>query len=664
MPISNVPTTSLAAAAASIPVSTRNIVLAFLSHGQPIPEDEVKDTLVDADEAIRDLVHDHSTQRISNDRFEYRRPNGNMLISIGTKEGEEITWVELDRVLQGLYRYMTAGIGSEETHYQALEFEIEASGQEKPNIGLGLIWYFNPTESEIQKRVTLPLPISLVSEETLRSPNLTFPQRSNETMRWLSNTTLAMLGANDVQETEIFHIPKTSLSLSVHFFGPPIPERSVQATLQGAMAKIRPFLNGPFEKDPIENDGFRWILPLSREAGIPVAVTVFTYHGHVITYRQLFDILFGLYSFTTTFGTDLPETHYQVLGFRILDHTSRRLGVGTISFFTSETGQLAKRAESVDNERSVWRRRTPNLSLVNPLASVPIVYPVADTDIILSITFLGDSPIPPLEVNNALSGAKHKISYEVAHNPDIAIPGRFRDISYSGRVSTNILEYGTRSITWKQVDQILGGVLQFCQDSQEHNRALVFEIDIGTARRERVGFGTLIYVSPDSLNVEKRGLTSRDTVLRSPNSTIISRPSLTALAVPLSYPVPGTPITLSFYSFGSPIPSIYVNAAFTSALRRIQTHVIHHPNNAIPNGRWAHGSTVTKVWIMLVAYSPHQISWQELSFILVAVLRFMTEAGENHCRELGFFIDRIGEETTGHGSVFNLEDDDRLVEAE
>ena len=123
-----------------IRLSSRPIVLAFLAKGAPIPENEVIGTLVDADQAIADLSRDHPTERITNDRFEYRRPNGNTLISIGANVGEEITWSELTRILHALHRYMTGGVGTEGPHYQALEFEVEAGGQEKPNIGLGVVW--------------------------------------------------------------------------------------------------------------------------------------------------------------------------------------------------------------------------------------------------------------------------------------------------------------------------------------------------------------------------------------------------------------------------------------------------------------------------------------------------------------------------------------------
>ena len=510
-------------------VTSRKIVLAFVAKGQPIPEDEVKHTLVDADQAIADIARHHPTQRIFNDRFEYRRRNGNMLISIQANLGEEITWMELNRVLQGLYRFMTAGVGTEETHYQALEFEIEASGQEKPNIGYGVVWYFNPTKVEVQKRVTLPLPISSVNERSLRPLNLTIQQPYTKTLPRLLNISLSSLGSGNIQETIIFPIPRTDLSLSFYFFGPSIPRESVKAALQGAVAKVRPYLNDESETNPIDNDAFRYVLPLSSEAGIPVAVTVLTYHHQKITWRQLFDILFGLYSFTTTFGTDLRETHYQVLGFRIVDLYLRVLGVGTISYFRSRSDQLGKRVEATEEGRRVESR-------------------------------------------------------------------------------------------------------------------------------------PLLYVQSKSSKVEKRALLANDTNLQLPTQTSVSHPSLTGLAMFIPYPIPGTPITLTFNNFEARIPSIYVDAAFTSALRIIQNHVAYQADTPIPNDRWESRGAGSKVWITVIAYHGNKISWLDLRFVVAAVLRFMTEAGEYRSRELGFFIDKAGGIETGYGSVAYFPDGDVVVE--
>ena len=660
LPIFNLSGAPPATGVTPIPVSSRGIVLAFLAKGQPIPENEVKDTLIEADQAVADLARNHPTQGILNDRFEYRRPNGNMLISIKTNEGEEITWMELFRILHALYQYMTAELGAGEPHYHALEFEVEAKGLEKPNIGYGLVWYFNPTGSEVQKRVTRPI------------LDLTFPQPSYEITRRLPNTTLVLPGAENDDEPTIFPIAKTSLSLSFHFFGASIPARSVIATLQGAIAEVRPFLNSRSEDDPIADDAFRWILPLSPEAGRLVAVTVFTYHGHKITWRQLFDVLFGLYAFTTTFGTDLKEPHYQILGFRVVDHDSKRLGVGTISYFIRpETDQLAKRVEDIDHGSLLRRPSAPNFSRLDLFVSSSIVYPVANTEVTLTFTFLGDTEIPPSEIDGALIGALERISSAVAGHPEASIAGSYRDISASGRVSTNILVYAEKSIKWKELDQLLRGLLRFCRGDRGHNRVLVFEIDIAGARRGRVGFGTILYVPTELTLLEERALAARDTRILLPNNaaiskprltalavprlllsnnTAISKPRLTALAVPIPYPIPGTPITLTLSAFGEPIPSIYASAALTSALRKIQTDLDRHPDSPIPNGRWVRRGVVDKIWIDIVAYEG-EMHWRELSIVLEAVLRFMTEAGAHRCRDLGFYFDTVEDELTGYGSV-------------
>ena len=646
--ITNVSRASPASSVAPISLSYRNIALAFLEFGRPIPEDEVKNTLVEADQAIFAIAQSHPNQRIANDRFEYRRPDGNMLIAIATYAGEEITWMELNRVLQGLFKYMTAGPGTETTHYQSLEFEIEAGGQQKPEIGYGLVWYLDPADSEVQKRAWPPPTVSLVNEGTLRSQNSTFLQPSN--------STLASQRANNVQESQVYPIPRTTLKLDLYYFGPPIPDRSVKATLEGAMAKVRPYLNGPTEMMRIENDAFRWILPIGREAGFQVAVTVLTYRDQLITWRQLFDVLFGLYGFTTTFGTDLPETHYQILGFRIVDNFSRKLGVGTISYFISESSQLAKRMDTVNVETLPQRRSVPEIrSLSIEAVSNSIVYPVAHTDVNLTITFLGETTIPPSEVNGALSEAMQSILPEVSQTPDSSIGGIFRATSSTGHVWTNIMAYDPKVIRWKDLNDILNGILQFCQDDEAHERELVFEIDIKGAHRGRVGFGTILYANQSPTNVETRGLSGNlaggTIVQQSVNASL--GPSLTVL-VPNPHPIPSTPIALLFHVFGFSIPPIYANAALTSALRSIQVHVDHHPDMPIPNGRWERRGAIDRVWITVAADNGNTISWKDLSGVLSTVLRFMTATGEDHCRDLGFLIDRVGEVRTGYGSVIYL----------
>lgn len=498
---------------APVPVNDRKIVLAFIAKGQPIPEDEVRYTLIEADLWIAGLARNHPTQPIFNDRFEYRRRNGNMLISIQANPEEEITWMELNRILQGLYRYMTAGVGTEETHYQALEFELEASGQEKPNIGYGVVWYFNPTKDEDQKRVTLPLPMSSVNETTLWHLNLTFGRPSTETLPRPLNISLSSPGSSTLLGTTVFPITRTTLSLSFYFFGPSIPNQSVKATLQGAVAKVRPHLNGASESESIDNNAFRYVLPLSSEAGRPVAVTVLTYVHQTITWRQLSDVLFGLYSFTTTFGSDLKETHYQVLGFRIVGPGSKNLGVGTISYFVSGSDQLAKKVEATDKRK-----------------------------------------------------------------------------------------------------------------------------------------------------VEKRALFANDTNLQLPTQPSILQPNLEALAIYVPYPIPGTPITLTFSIFGEPIPSVYVSTAFTSALTFIQHQVVHHADTPIPNNRWEARGALSKVWITVIAYGGNKITWLDLRLVMSAVLRFMTDAREDRCRELGFLIDKAGGVETGYGSVAYFPNGDVVVE--
>ena len=363
---------------------------------------------------------------------------------------------------------------------------MEAKGQKKPQIGLGVVWYFGPKGNQIQKRATLPFPY------------FTIEPSSNETTPRLPNTTLMLPWVEDLRRAINFTIPKTSLNLSFDYLGPSIPAQSVKATLQGAMANVRPFLRPETENHRIKDDCFRWILPLGREASVPVAVAVFTYHGCLISWRQLFDVLYGLFAFTTTFGTDLQETHYEVLAFKIVDKiTSKRLGVGNISFFTSETGQLVKRVEAIGHGVSPQPQSVPRASSLNLVPPNSIPYPIAHTDITLTFTFLGITPIPAAEIDTALDAAREKIDPQVTRTPHAKIPDRYRDVSITTRISTNVILYQHKYITYGELDDILDGLHRFCSDDPAHDRMLVFEIAIANDVGGRGAFRTFLYLPPD-----------------------------------------------------------------------------------------------------------------------------------------------------------------------
>lgn len=298
--------------ATSVPWSFRNVVFNFTFLGDRIPKTEIENILTSADEAITKLVDQTPFESIANNRFEHYAPNGNTLISIQANIGETITWTLLFRVLQGLYRFMI-GMGAQQQHCQQLDFTIALAGQK--NIGLGIIRYFRPRDGQVRRRETFLTLIPLLNETKAHSTNesssLTAPDLNGVPFDW--------------------PIPKTSLILRIYFLGIPIPKEKVKALLQGAIAQVRPKASSRDRDEDIENGVFDWILP-SVGDGTRTGVTIFTYRYREISWEQLFQILFGLYQFSSAFDMEAKE-HYQALGFRIIDRyeIGGPLGVGSLS---------------------------------------------------------------------------------------------------------------------------------------------------------------------------------------------------------------------------------------------------------------------------------------------------------------------------------------------
>ena len=128
----------------------RIIDLSFTQRGRPIPPSEVEDTCYSAVKSIEDIAEDHPDERIFNDRFEYRREGGDMLIVVAADRQQSLTWRELGRILTALMRYMTGGVGTSQPHCQALEFEIIVPRQGR--IGVGLVWYLPPESHETERK--------------------------------------------------------------------------------------------------------------------------------------------------------------------------------------------------------------------------------------------------------------------------------------------------------------------------------------------------------------------------------------------------------------------------------------------------------------------------------------------------------------------------------
>lgn len=629
------------------PLSSRKILLAFTALGESIPELEVNQTFAAAEKSIHELIDRRPEDRITDDRFEYRSQHGDMLILIATNMGEEITWAELGRVLESLYRFMTGGVGVPDAHYQSLEFKIQVLPV--VDVGFGLVWYFPPSTDSTQKRALLPPSTSAAEGASLLRRNVTS----------------LSLDRNAKDEGILYPIPRTALLLEFYFLGMPLPPDLVRSTVQGALAKVRPEMNDGHDNDPI-GGSFQHITQSRLSGDTRLAVSIFTYAYPKMTWRQLFDVLFGLFQFATSFGDNGGPEHYQILGFRIFHDELGKLGVGSISYYESRKADVTKRTQdrlrSLGTETLSLQGDPKALQLYRPNTSDPrqlidmgmvtsissdtnapsVTWPIVGTDIELTFTFFGD-PIPTLEASSTIIGAQFYIAPVLQQEPDAHIANNyFRYQSDDGLVVITIIPYGNRYITWRQLNYILGGLLQFC--AEHHSQVLVFEIDIG--EQGRVGFTTFLYahVNPPPSVVVKRASNGS----RSGNTTLVPYTGA-SLAFSILYPIHGTPITLVITSFGHLIPPLELGAGLTNALSKIGRSVATDTNVAIPENRYWYRDNVSRLWFVVLSMSSrHFITWQQLSWTLAGLLQWMKG---DHCRELSFEIKNKGEGMIGFGSL-------------
>ena len=629
------------------PYHCRNVSLKLTSFGQAIPESEVKNTLVGADLVVGEFLDQRADESIPNDRFEYQRPDGNMLIAIKACVYHQITWLSLFHVLQALEGFMTASRPFRKPHYESLEFEFELTGE--PGVaGTGLVWYLPPGSDQVQKRAIATAPSSI----------------ANQTLLQLTNATSLSLGAT-ADEDIPYHIPRTSLTLSFYYAEGPLPRDEVIAATRGAMAYVSPQATGPYKSDTIPGGLFQWVRPDSVGVTTKVAITIFLSKSHNVSWKQLYDVLYGLYQFAT--GMNGVRPHYETLGFRILDDPNGKLGVGTLSYFEPEPREVERRAETTNeklgesavvqaaNSTILPQSDSPNgtpLQLPNTQDVAPTV-PVPGTDIMFTFTLFGD-PIIPRDLFNVLGAAQVQIAVAVRTEPTDPIPNNhFRYVNHDGSIAISIIAYLDEAMSWLQLHLILNGLSQFC--SQGHTQGLVFEIDI---LGNRVGFGVLQPPSDPSVAgaVVRRAL--NQSFFPPINATPLSSP--VAATTNIAFPV--TDGNLAFRILGRALPRSEVTEMFERALKIVDAM---RPNVAIPSDEFEF--TYVQLTISVRTYEGVLITWSQLARIIYGLMDFMMPNRphiQSHSHEFHFQINLNGLGRIGHGYVTSwtsgiVEDDKR-----
>ena len=122
------------------------------------------------------------------------------------------------------------------------------------------------------------------------------------------------------------------------------------------------------------------------------------------------------------------------------------------------------------------------------------------------------------------------------------------------------------------------------------------------------------------------------------------------LAVPTTLSLlTSPPISLTFYPFGSQIPSAAVNAAFGGAITKIYPFLQSRPDDPITNDEFQYQAVGGSVHVGVAAALRHSITWQTLDTVLRRVSGFMNGGvgGRQQMESLTLEIfkggDRVGE---------------------
>ena len=620
-----------------IPFYYQDIGFIFTNFGKTIPEIEVKDTLGGADLVAQYYLENYPQQAIPDNRFEYRLPQGNVILAITTGLGNEITWRQLYRMLQALNGFMVESKPPVGPHYQSLNFDIEIRGK-KGWTGNGIMWYFSPALDEAQSK-SIAQPLSPMSHETSPSFNK-------------SSGPLTGSGAND---DILYPVEGTSITLEFYYLGLGLPRALVTAHLAGVLNQVKPFAKGPQENDTIRDNYFQ---QMTSGATTKIATTVVASDKYLITWKELFNALTGLHRFVI--GINDSQTHFQTLGCRILDEVEGKIGIGTLSYYDPRTHVVERRAmttgatiTALPPPQTVGVTNT-SLSLHDDnIAWHHVPWPVPRTDLTLTFTILGRS-VPLIEILTLLGAARLTIARDVHDAPAQSIHnGSFRYENGARSLVVSIIAYMDKTITWLQLHEILFGLSGFYIENE--GRTSEFEID--AAGHVRIGFGVIlsdpnlstqkahkrrnldirsgrpevVKRSPDPISFLPQSVVSTN-ILESqplPTKTIPPQPTDRTFQLIASFQVTGTSITANIgHLFPTPIPVDSLVDMFDGAHLDIQGKVAQQPNKDINHGYFYHEMRTVEgslVAFALNATAGNPITWLQLDQAMQSMKEFVNE---------------------------------------
>ncbi|KAL9064766.1 MAG: hypothetical protein Q9161_008655, partial [Pseudevernia consocians] len=330
-----------------------------------------------------------------------------------------------------------------------------------------------------------------------------------------------------------------------------------------------------------------------------------------------------------------------------------------------------------------------NETLIRPPSGIPwspdistsqasVLYPIPNTAITLNFTHFG-SKIPVVRALSTIYDARQQVQSHLAPSSEDATKKApfvysTRSTPPATRICFVVVQaYGGPGLSWLQLDQILEGLTQFTSgagiDHQVHYQALEFGVNLTDERRIGVG---LLWCTPargrGAAEVEKRaetpiagqelderanlvsGLTNETSLNLSNESILLSNPT-----AEVSFPVPGTNISLAFVWLGNPIPSKMVNEALRGAVLKISPFLHKSGSEQIPHNRFFYWTPAGKVRVAIQIYGTIHLSWSQVNSVIAGLFRFTNGIGtiyeQAHFENLGFDVRDENGGTIGYGNL-------------
>jgi len=436
---------------------------------------------------LEPLVDQNPEGTITHNFFEvskvFDNPSGRLTIRIRSHEAHDVSWRDLQNVLEGLNEFYIHDPATGSYRDWASRFQVNKAGL--GTTGQGILTFVRST---VAKRTSVAISLSRSSNTSLSLPEFATPTP--------------------------FPVPETSLTLICNNIGEFIPDfgRDSSYVIVGARLKIMHLVE-QYPDGRVPNNRYQYSEVYSIDQ--KVSIVVYAYGDHDITWIELDDILLGLTSYQLGDVEAGVVGHDQGVQFTVDKNGEGRIGLGNLRSSTTARS-VSKRATSSTSPSSSNETllKTINTTLlVSPPANtstpnsvsesvdppLPIPFPIEGTSLSLSITGIGTTSIPYSIVHDLFTGAFASINHDWVTHPNDSMT--FPYFQYSAQsvhgemVSISVHHNMWNEVTWWQLSRILGGVQEFMVGGVCMSRGVSFEVG---GNRRVIGTGLVYYSSRSS----------------------------------------------------------------------------------------------------------------------------------------------------------------------